>query len=1719
MKKSFLVCLMATFLSLCGHSQTDCQDQFLSSSDLPFLIDFEGEVADQKPQCWTVLDSVASGSTIYPAVKYSTTTSYTTSQAYSGTNYLYLYKSNTIAMYAYSGDISQLQITFHSKANNSFTGDYLEIGIMTDLSNDSSYTPIDTIQSTDYTMGAISPLYMESIVKFDSYTTNDAITKYYIVFKSVLNSSYNTWYIDDITVDIIPDCEKAKNLTIDSLGVNSVNLSWTQTGDNFSWTVYYKRVIDDTLAYTQVNTSTPSLTLTGLDAQTEYKLFVKTNCGENPASSDIITFKTLCDVMVVDDQNAWVEDFSDDAYCWSLPKTNNYNWEAYSNNSIRTYIYKNTEAISPVLDISNVSTPFVKVSYTSNTTMELYYRSADSNDWVFFAELTPASDMITDSAALPNPSSSYQIKILSYGNNVYGFNYVYNVTVSNVENPPLCSKPQKVLTSTTSSTATITWTQLDATTTWVVYYKESTSTTYTSSEELTENTYTFSTSPNTSYDAYVAAVCGDNEGDYPTSSVVTFTTPCEGIMASDLPKVWDFETDNVDMYSSSSATYSLPECWTHIGSYYNTYVISNTTWGTYSYSGTKALTLSSNALAILTPIDTTLNVSNLQLSFYAKSMYSSSTSTVTIGVMTDPTDSTTFVPTTTITTTSTYELYEVPLLYSGTETALYIALRGTSNLVLDSLILNNAPTCTKPSNLSITGLNANGCTLTWDQTGATSQWRIFYKQENSEQYDSTEVVTEKSYTFTNLVSDNTYTFYVKALCSETESNDSKTTSIYIPCQPITTADLPYTTDFEEFNDSSTPTCWTITKKADNSTTYPTVKNSSYNSNSGTNYLEMYKECAITVRSFSGDVSALQLSFSAKPSSTSTYGGKLVVGVMTDLSDLSTFTVVDTFSATSWATNNGYQTLDVSFSSYTMDENITTYYIALQTVNSSYYYWRIDDVTLSEKPACEKATEVTFTNITSSSATVSWSQEDDSDSWTVYYKKNTDSVYSQINATGTPTAELTGLDPITKYDVYIVTLCGDKSPSTNVFSFNTICPEDNLTLTEEISYIEDFEIYSAGETPACWTVVKNDAAYPLGIKVETSAYTDYAYTGLNGFVMYASTACPKSVVALREFDNDLTDLRVQFYYRSQSTTAGTLELGYITDVTNAETFVPLSNIEANKEWTLFTVDLAAFSDELTNVEDARLALRQNTYTTSSYYYFLIDSLSVSLSPTCTMPTNIDITSTKDTTTITWYSSAMAYNITITDTLGTAVVSQTNYTTTKFSTSELDYNTTYILNLTGICSDSTNTETTTQYFTTPCGLLTSADLPKTWDFENDTYVIDYYNYPSCWTMNTTYPYVTYSENSHRLYFYSYGGSMYASLPEIDTEDLAINTLQITFDATQSTYQTTTSTLYVGIMTDPLDTATFTSVQSIDISNDSISHTISFASYTGEGTYITFHVSNQSAYIDNVVLMQTTIDTVTPPAEPCNAPTSLTANNVAQTSAIITWIGTATSYNVQVNDNEIETTTDIMKQLLDLTPSTTYTVKVRSICEDTASDWVTTTFTTLEDVQPEPCDKPTDLNVTSTTTSLTLTWNGTATSYDVQLNDETIQTTSQTTYTFTGLTPKTTYTLKVRSNCGETTSDWATTTATTADSSSLIDINNLVSVVTYPNPTTTDATLEVKGLTEDANVVVMDVNGKVVYRTVYSANQSSIKISTENLSAGVYYIKVTNSSMTKTQTLIKQ
>ncbi len=109
-----------------------------------------------------------------------------------------------------------------------------------------------------------------------------------------------------------------------------------------------------------------------------------------------------------------------------------------------------------------------------------------------------------------------------------------------------------------------------------------------------------------------------------------------------------------------------------------------------------------------------------------------------------------------------------------------------------------------------------------------------------------------------------------------------------------------------------------------------------------------------------------------------------------------------------------------------------------------------------------------------------------------------------------------------------------------------------------------------------------------------------------------------------------------------------------------------------------------------------------------------------------------------------------------------------------------------------------------------------------------------------------------------------------------------------------------------------------------------------------------------------------------------------------------------------------------LTGLNPETTYEVQVMSNCgEDGQSVWSDSyLFTTSE----TSCDAPTALTVSDITlTGATLSWteSGDATAWQISLNnddDNLINITENSTYSFNNLTPGTEYVVKVRAHCGE-------------------------------------------------------------------------------------------------------
>ena len=114
---------------------------------------------------------------------------------------------------------------------------------------------------------------------------------------------------------------------------------------------------------------------------------------------------------------------------------------------------------------------------------------------------------------------------------------------------------------------------------------------------------------------------------------------------------------------------------------------------------------------------------------------------------------------------------------------------------------------------------------------------------------------------------------------------------------------------------------------------------------------------------------------------------------------------------------------------------------------------------------------------------------------------------------------------------------------------------------------------------------------------------------------------------------------------------------------------------------------------------------------------------------------------------------------------------------------------------------------------------------------------------------------------------------------------------------------------------------------------------------------------------------------------------------------------------------------QQLTGLTPETSYQVQVRSNCassNDGYSLWTNGFFTTMP-----ACQAPTDLTITNiTTNSAVVTWTGSASSYNLKVNDQTYNNVTSP-YTLSNLTIATVYTVEVQSVCSATsTSIWTST-----------------------------------------------------------------------------------------------
>ena len=453
-----------------------------------------------------------------------------------------------------------------------------------------------------------------------------------------------------------------------------------------------------------------------------------------------------------------------------------------------------------------------------------------------------------------------------------------------------------------------------------------------------------------------------------------------------------------------------------------------------------------------------------------------------------------------------------------------------------------------------------------------------------------------------------YVAYVRAVCEDGAGAWARAT-FHTDCAAMS---VPYTEKFDGTmpeGDYVVPYCWNKINYGN----YPYVYEYTSNAYSGA-YSMIFSggssssENYAVLPSFNVAANQLMVSFYYKNSYVEAGYGHLIVGVMSDPADKTTFVAIDTLEQKS-----AYTLAKV----YLNDAPATHNYIAVKYGFSSKTYGNayIDDITVDYLPACVPAKNIHVASATQTSATIAWKAGKDETQWSVKYVQSgeTDTVTTQVN--GTPSLTINGLKHSTSYSykVSVQSDCGngDKAEvATTTLSFATECA---LLIAVRDSILLDFEQYSDKQNFAdvpCWNTFagKNNPANTWAVQ-SGDAYEGAMAAYLNNLSDNAKSAVlvtpeleipEKSELSLYVrsgySSSQTADDSLIVYINANPTLEGATRVGKITDLTSGYQF--------------FRFSLETF--------------RGNYYVlieSYSYGSVLVDNILISPEPACLPPTKL------------------------------------------------------------------------------------------------------------------------------------------------------------------------------------------------------------------------------------------------------------------------------------------------------------------------------------------------------------------------------------------------------------------------------------------------------------------------------------------------------------------
>lgn len=525
------------------------------------------------PDCW---NKAGNGTT------YVTTGSVAPS---SPANRLYMLANGTATTptegFAIMPAVSNLQANTHRlkfKAYATTTSKTMEVGYFTDLLDLSSFVTLEVIQLPGTTAATAQEFILEP------YGIPAGVTN--LVFRNNAPTGSTTIYIDDVTWEQIPLCDDIVTVQTQTLNSTSATVSWEIGGGENAWEyVYAVSTVTSPEGLTPVAvTNNPIVTLSNLNPNTTYKIWIRSNCGNNALGNwpnTPYTFTTSCEAVTVFSENfdSYTATGSTNPLptCWT--RFGNTGSSYITTGSVvpfspanRLYLSASattpTDAYAVMPPVSNLQAETHRLRFKGYATaagkaIEIGYfeLAGDASSFVVLETFEMPSTVIANATEFVYAPQFVPpgIESLAFKVNGAAFTGTTTIYIDDVYWEVLPSCPDITefeIEDVATTTADIYWNPGGSETAWQYVYAESTVTdpnTLTPSD-ITNNPYLslIDLLPSTTYKLWVRSNCGSGLlGNW--STPVSFTTACAPIVT--LP--WNEGFEGI----STVGTTAFPPCW------------------------------------------------------------------------------------------------------------------------------------------------------------------------------------------------------------------------------------------------------------------------------------------------------------------------------------------------------------------------------------------------------------------------------------------------------------------------------------------------------------------------------------------------------------------------------------------------------------------------------------------------------------------------------------------------------------------------------------------------------------------------------------------------------------------------------------------------------------------------------------------------------------------------------------------------------------------------------------------------------------------------------------------------------------------------------------------------------------------------------------------------------------------------------------------------------